>query len=617
VVSSRGVDEANRQADAADGDRAPRGPLGRAAGLVALAAVVALPLCVLWPWLRELSTWGFHDWDVQTSHRYLVRTTLLEHHQFPGWNPYACGGFPAWGFIEGATIVVSPWLPLYLFADLRVALRAEVLGMAILGALGAWLVAGRFTRSAGARALVVALYAVNGRWALQAAAGHTWHLAYALLPWCLLLFERAREPPARASRIALLAASFAALVYAGGIYPLPHTVLFVGLWALGLSLVERTPRPLLVLAAAGLAGVGLAAPKLLPILATMQRAPRVIASTEKLDLRSLWILLTSRDQAFYARPAPLVDYGWHEYGMYIGVAGAVVLAGALLLVGGRREAVLKAIGAALVVLGFGAFHRHAPWTWLHAHVPVFRSQHVPTRFLYPAVLALALVAASGLGRLVERHPPRRARWLDLALAALALAIGVDVALVAQKPMRDAMWMVAPDAIPRAAEFSSAQHPPYYYRRPDWAGPMYLAMLGNTGVIDCYGAPPFTGQGALARTDPRYHGEAFVDGGGAARVARWSPNRVDLAVEGAAAGARLVYNMNFDEGWSATVRQGEAARALAVFADRDRIAVALPAGASEVTLSYVPVGLRTGLALAALSSLALAAGVLWQRRRGAL
>jgi hypothetical protein len=577
--------------------------------LVAAATVVALPIIVLWPWLRDRSTYGFHDWDVQTSHRYLVKKTLLEFGQFPGWNPYACGGFPAWGYVESGTIVVSPWLPLYLFADMRLALRAEVLGMAWLGAVGTYVLAGHFTKSPAARALVVAVFAVNGRWALQAAAGHTWHLAYALLPWCFSLFESARKGRLSAKGVGALGAAFAGLVYAGGIYPLPHTVLAVGLWAIGCALVERSAKPLLVLALGGVSALGLAAPKLLPLLATFSRAPRTIESTEVLDLGSFFTLLTSRDQAFYSRPAQVAPYGWHEWGMYIGLPATLGLAVGLLVVGGKRETILKVLAVLFGLLGFGAFHEDAPWTWLHAHVPPFGSQHVPSRFLYPAVLFAGLVLAAGLGRLVEKRP--RA---ELALALVALAVGVDVASVAELPMKDAMWMRAPDRIPTDRPFSFATDPPYQYKRADWAGPMYLAMIANTGVIRCYGAPPFEGIGALARTDPRYRGEVELSGGGAAKLERWSPNEVELSVSGAPRGAMLVYNMNFDRGWSASARVGGHREVLEVRPTRDRLSVSLPEGVTSVTLSYTPPRLHLGLALACLTSLALAALQVRSRRR---
>ncbi|AKT40508.1 hypothetical protein [Chondromyces crocatus] len=577
--------------------------LRRAAQLTALATLFAAVFSTLLPWLRSWSTFGFHDWDVQTSHRELVRRGLLQHGELPWWNPFACGGFPAWGFVEGGTIVVSPWLPLYLTLPMSVALRLETLGMALLGAFGAYVLAGRFTRSFAARALVVALWAVNGRFGLQTAAGHTWHLAYAWMPWCLAFYEQARKPDGRARDLVLGAGALAMLVYGGGIYPLPHTALLLGLYAAGLAITERSVRPLSTLALMGTAGIGLSAPKLLPLLDGFGKAPRLIASTERLDLGAFLTTLTSRQQDFYDRPARVTPYGWHEWGMYIGVAGVVVLLVGLALRSERRERVLKLVGLLFVVLGFGAFHPSAPWTLLHEHVPVFRSQHVPSRFLYPAVLILGLVAAASLGRVILRQAVRRP-WLDLVAALAVVPLALDIAAVAQLPMRSAMWMVPPDRIPEAESFRFVKDPPFQYKRRDWAGPMYLAMLGNTGVLNCYGTPPFDRRGALSMRDPAHRGEVFVEGKGVARLVSWTFNSATIDVEEARAGDRLVYNMNFDEGWRAdrgrVVNQG------------DRVAVELPEGTSRITLRYRPPGLLAGLGLAAVTGAGLFG--LWRRER---
>jgi hypothetical protein len=573
---------------------------------------------VMAPWFKSFSTFGFHDWDAQTAHRYLALISMVRYHEFPGWNPFACGGFPAWGYVEADTIVVSPFLPFYLVLPLSAALRVEVLGMAVISATGAWAAASRFSSSHAARALCAVLWAVNGRWALQAAAGHTWHLAYAWMPWCLFFFERARMgrlstsggPPGQprlspgAPRVWDLAGgglSLAMLVYSGGIYPLPHTVLFLGLYASLLVVVERSVRPLLTLAVLGALGVALSAPKLLPLLDGFGKAPRLIESTEMLDPGALVSLLTSRDQGFGSRPARVSPYGWHEWGMYISTAGALTLLAGVIFVQGRREAVLKAVGVVFFVLGFGAFHPDAPWTWLHQHAPVFRSQHVPSRFLYTAVLVFALVAAAGIGRVVVRRG-RSLPWLDAAAALLVCFLAVDIGKVAQLPMSAAMWMVPPDRIPSDGPFHFEQEPPFQYKRRDWAGPMYLAMLGNTGVINCYGAPPFDRKGARPVGAPDYHGEVWLTGKGTARIAAWSPNHVVVDVDGAEAGSFLVYNMNYDEGWRSDGGP--------VVPRNNAVATPLAGGSARVTLRYRPPYLGLGVASAALA----VAFLVWLRRR---
>ncbi|MFS8066397.1 MAG: hypothetical protein ACMG6S_08485 [Byssovorax sp.] len=584
-------------------------PWRAAAAILALAAMSTTIALVLAPWFRETRTFGFHDWDVQASHRYLVLLSLFRYHEFPGWNPFACGGFPAWGYVESDTIVVSPFLPAYLVLPLALALRIEVLGMAVIGAAGAYAATSRFTSSHAARALTAVLWAVNGRWALQTASGHTWHLAYAWMPWCLFFFERAREAKlglAGSRRIVdfgLGGAAIAMLVYSGGIYPLPHTVLVLGVYALLLAALERSARPLVVLAVLGSIGVGLAAPKLLPLLDGFRKAPRLIASTETMDLGALWAMLTSHDQTFSSRPARVTPYGWHEWGIYVGTAGALLLLLGVVFVQGRREAALKGLGILLAALGFGAFHPEAPWTLLHRLAPVFRSQHVPSRFLYPAILILGLVAAAGIGRVITRRE-RTAPWLDAAAALLVLALGVDIGLVARKPMMQAMWMVPPDSIPQGRPFHFEAEPPFQYKRRDWAGPMYLAMLGNTGVINCYGAPPFDRKGAIAVKDARYRGEAHVEGGGTATIATWSPNRVVIDVASASPSSLLVYNMNFDEGWSADVGPVEPFE--------NAVATRLRGGDARVTLRYRPPHLGAGVFLGAATLAGLA--LLYRRAR---
>jgi hypothetical protein len=207
---------------------------------------------------------------------------------------------------------------------------------------------------------------------------------------------------------------------------------------------------------------------------------------------------------------------------------------------------------------------------------VFKSQHVPSRFLYPAVLILALVAAAGFGRIIDRAG-RKGRWIDVGAACVVLFLALDIAKIAQLPMNQSMWMVPPDNI-RKTEFYFDQEVPYHYKKRDWVGPLYLAMLGNRGVINCYGAPPFERRGALARADKKYRGEVFVsEGQGATIVVKRTLNTATLRVEEASENALVVFNMNFDEGWSTSVGT--------LLNQDNRIAVRLPAGTHEVQLRY--------------------------------
>ena len=258
---------------------------------------------------------------------------------------------------------------------------------------------------------------------------------------------------------------------------------------------------------------------------------------------------------------------------------------------------LLPVGLVFLILGFGAFHEDAPWTWVHAHVPMFQSQHVPSRFLYVSLFVLALVAAMGWDRIVDRLS-RKHPWLDAALLAALGLLALDISKVAQQPMTQSMWMEAP-AIQEHSEFSFAKEPPYQYKKRDWAGPLYLAMLGNTGVLNCYRTPPFERKGALAQNDPRYRGEAELSGQGTAILTDWTPNHASFRVEGAGADDLLIYNMNYDEGWSVELTTADGKRDVEPENRENRVAVRLSPGTVGVRLTYTPRWLGQGLALGAL------------------
>ncbi len=605
-------------------DRASKSAIGWVLGgstLVVSAIILAMIAWTLAPTLANLSTVGSHDWDQMESHRYLVTKSILRFHQFPFWNPYACGGHPNWGGFESGTTVVSPWLPFYLAMSMPHAMRVEVWGSALLSAAGAWLLAGRFTRSPAARAFVVIAFAVNGRWALQITSGHTWHLAYEWTPWVLYFFDRAvgadptRGSP-RARDIVLCATSIALMVYMGGIYPLPQTIFALALYGIFLSLFLRSERPIVVGLGAGLLALGLSAPKLFPVLEVMSKHPRFVDSTETLDLRAFVDLLTSRDQDMTSAHAGVTQWGWHEWGMYVGWPVVVAIGAGAVFGRGKRELPLKWAGLVLLSLGFGSFDPNAPWPLLH-HAPVFKSQHVPSRWMYPAVLLLATVAAAFFEAILRRTGRLRG-WLEVALIGGVAWIARDVAEVSRQPLSHAFSVKMPRVEESTGPFHTEVHlPPELVYTSDWVPSSLSAEIANVGTIDCGTFPAlhnyFRGQdgrapglGARGRADPAYKGEVFIpDGVGRATIDAWTPNEVRVAITGAQAGEHVVLNQNWDAGWSAN---GETAENWS-----DTLAAQLHGPNSVVTFRYRPPTFLPGLSVLAMTL----GGLAWAywRRRG--
>jgi len=528
-------------------------------------AIGAVALTVA-PVFEHWNTLGGHDWDPMEGARFLSIKTIKQYHQFPFWNPYSCGGHTWWGGLENGVNLVSPFFPVYVIWSLPVAMRVEIAGTALLGAIGTWVLAGRFTQSSGLRLLLAAAFALNSRWTMQASVGHTWHLYYAWIPWALFFLDRALalkpgDTTKHALRdTALFGAMLAMMVYNGAIYPLPQTISIAALYAISCAISSRSWRPLGITVGGGLFAFAFSAPRLLPIVDMLRRYPRLVDSNETMDLAAFVGIFTAKT----GDPRPMVGpWGWHEYGDYVGWVAFAIMMVAPFVARRARERALVVCGVVSIVLAFGRFHHDAPWGILHDYVPIFESQHVPSRWLYPVSLLLGLAAFAAFERVLARQ--KRRALLEVALLFLGAYVALDVCLESQRPLVGALQRPPPrvenDSFGAFHQEKSAP-PPLRYAESDWAPPSYPSMIAGVGVIECSTFPglhsyyrnkdgTMPGLGAKGKGEPQYRGETFfATGNGFASIVSWTPNAVVVHYSNASPGDALVMNQNWDPGWSA-------------------------------------------------------------------
>ncbi|HEY1692283.1 MAG TPA: hypothetical protein VGG39_08975 [Polyangiaceae bacterium] len=587
--------------------------LVRTAGRVAaLAAIPTILLLAVSPLLLHPWTLGQHNWDQMSTQREVVVKTLAHFHQFPFWDPYTCGGHPAWGSLESDPIVVSPWLPFYFLVPLAIAIRIEIVGWAIVGAAGCWRLASRFTQSWALRSLFTVVSLLNSRWGMQIGAGHTWHLLYGLLPWALFFFDRSIEagaPRQRARRDTVLAGVIiATMVYGDGIYPVPHTAMALGIYALVLARSTRSWRPVQALGWVGATAMGLAAPKLLPLSEALLRFPRIIKSDEAMWPQYLYGIFTWRE-GDYAASGDFVVGMWHEWGLYLGWPALVGLVAAVVASRGPRERALKWAGLVMCSFVLGGFHPLMPWSLLHL-LPIFKSQHVPSRWLYTAVILLACAGVSGADRWLRRFAERRPR-VEAALGFAAVLLAIQMGTVTRVPIAQSFVNPIPADPDRETPFRMVHRLP---PRPDYvAGLWDVATLpgvyDNVGTLECDtdnglhithrdAEDRMPGVGAFGETDPPYRGETYdAERIAPARIVSWTPNDVVVQIEGAHAGDHLVLNQNWDAGWSAN-----GAPAIPY---RDAVAAVLGGPSATVDFRYAPRTLWWGVLGGALSLAAIA------------
>ena len=590
-----------------------------ASRIVAALAVPAMMFLVLSPLLLHPWTLGEHNWDQMNTQREVVVKTIRRFHQFPFWDPYECGGHAGWGSLEGAPIAVSPWLPAYLLLPLPIAIRVEIVALAIWGAVGCWLLASRFTGSRALRALFTVMIAVNSRWALQISAGHTWHLLYGFLPWILFLFDRAIEPEASARDscrdLVLAAVCLTVMVYGNAIYPVPHAAYALVVYAVVIAVSTRSVRPLRAVAACGVVALGLSSPKLLPLFEEMQRFPRWIHAEEAIWPHDLLKVLTWR-VGDYTALSSFTNGMWHEWGLYLGWPGLALLVTGLVASRGLRERALKWVGLSMVLFVIGGFYQLTPWRLLHL-LPIFKSQHVPSRWLYPAVIALGCAAVSGGERLLRRATDRRP-FFEGALGFGVVVIALDMGLVARMPIAQSFVNPFPAMEDKVTDFHLVHR---LSPRADYAACLYdittlPGVFDNVGTMECdthnvlhlkyrdeEGRMPAVG--AWGDDDPGYRGEAYIaENRGTARIESWSPNDVRIRVEGGHPGDHVVLNQNWDPGWSANGTRTSAYR--------DAVAALVGEESESLDFHYRPRSFPLGLAVCA-STVALT-GIWFSRQR---
>jgi hypothetical protein len=266
--------------------------------------------------------------------------------------------------------------------------------------------------------LVSIPFAFGGFFVAHLSVGHPWAMGGQLLPLLLLLYRRA----ARGSGWAVLGAAAlnASAILAGQHQPFIWQNLLLAAYALAMALQCRSPRPLVALAAIVVATTGLAAVKLLPMIAefaSYDPSARTVGLPSALLLTSLAAGGQGPDFSVTGL-AFAHGSGWWEYAFYVGPVGL-----ALLAVGpffARRELALLAIAAFFLLLALDL----PLWAPL-AELPVWRTQRSPSRFVFLALFCVSVVAAIGLENLwrdATRRAPRALAGVAVALSVLSFAM---------------------------------------------------------------------------------------------------------------------------------------------------------------------------------------------------
>ncbi len=517
---------------------------------------------------------GIRYWEV-------ARNAFARGDGFPLWDNSVCAGHPFLGNPD-TQLVSSLIVGLFRIHGDEMARWYPTVGVA-LACAGTFVWCRRVLElSRLASMFAGALFAASGFLILHTAVRMT-YVPFVLIPWALWLVREGERDERAAAGLGLV---LALMLLEGGLFPFCFAVVALG----AVSVPRLVVAPGALLRAVGIAAVVcalIAAIKVLPTMAQLSRAPRVVVDTDAGPFTDLIAMLGDSDRA----AMPGRRYHVNEFNGYIGPLAfgmAIAGAGAALILKPRRlgVALLLLTGA---LLTRGHFSNDAPWTLL-TKLPVFNQLQVPSRFVLLVDLAAAVAAAIALDaamRAVNR-PMLKAVLVLAAIGAIYDPIGAGRKLLLSHTT--APWLSRPDPTPAR-----------YHLVNEDLGRIATLPARNVGTPTCQKPWPYPeGSGYAIGEVP----QAQIDAG---RVTAIEVKQNEFVIDAIADRPTVLHiNQTFDADFVASV--GQVRRS-----PRGTLEVAVPAGTLHIEVRYRPKGLITGVIGSVLGIVAFI-GVFVLRRR---
>lgn len=558
--------------------------------LAAASLLVSLP--IMWP----QGSRGIGDWDYRFSLNHIYRQTILQHHQFPLWNPYMCGGAAALGDPEFS--VFTPAFAAILAFNVLTGYKIALVGCLFITGLGALAVGKKLNLSAFASTVAALIFAYNGSLILKLVEGHvTIIFAYMWLPWVLWSYLSAYR-----SRI--WSQQFLTYVTACGIF-LTFMVLHGGMYILSylfpllllLPLIVRQHRQAATITAlAGILSLGLSAFQLVPTVAWLREFPDqgYVNSTATFN-NLIDVFLRRFPHGSYILPEQLA--GWHEYGAYIGYFAIMLTLVGLSTIRRSRIVLIMAILLPITLLLGSSGPILAPFL---DQIPFIPRSNISRFSLITAAVA-ALLSGYGIQTLQKKS------YSLVLIALVSGALCVDIFSFDYQQL-EKTFSLPPVALPvpnapypiahtrntfTTRHFGQDFERSYAYTKAGYGTFTFCTVIGPAPRVTIYEEDP-------AKPFAYEKNNSFP-----VQVEQWTPNGFKLAYT-AKHTSVITVNSNYAPGWQS---QGATIR------NRDgQLEIEAPSGSHVITVSYHPPGLRLGIIVTLLTITGWATTIIKLRRQ---
>ena len=501
------------------------------------------------PLLKSGTNWGQMDWDQFTFWNAASRQAILYYHQFPLWNPYSNGGNVALAHPHAPFL--SPFYIFVLIFGPIIGLKIQIVVHLLIGMLGMFLLAKHFNITRYSSYLPPLVYMLSSTYTLHLAEGHLEWLSMAFIPWLFLCFLKS----IRSFKYAIGSIIFLCLmILAGSVYVLAVVIILLFVYAVLAGLKQKKIRPLKLLIFIFIGGFLLSAVKLIPMLEFIRENPRRIVSMEATEVSLLADIFLSRDQETYyqntkwTNPIQKIsfrgrefEYGWHEYGAYIGFVPLVLaIIGLFFYFKQYWPLFITGILSLWISLGGGAFYNL--WGMLHK-LPIYNSLHVPSRFIMGFIFVVSLFSGLGLSKLENIIDKKRYKFL---IGVMVSFIFLDLFLVNCSLLKNT-FIIEPPKIKRNSEFRQ-RYKDFNLFPVVSRSSMYAALLNNSGIINSYEVSTVKQGRIMVEGERGYKGEVYLlNDNGQMNIIKYTPNYIETEVK-LLNPDTLVVNQNFYTGW---------------------------------------------------------------------
>jgi hypothetical protein len=572
---------------------------------------LALSLAFCWPLFAVPNGLGYKDWDVHLFFYGSVLKNLFEYGQLPFWNPWYCGGNVLWQNPQVA--LLSPAYPLAPIVGLPIAMKLTIVLHYFTGFVGMHLLVTRIfdLKTPVLTIFLGAAFTLSGALAMHLAVGHANFLPAFYLPLALFLFCLALRDGALRHGV-MAGGVFALMILNGGLHIVPMAgvaIAVLGLWS---AIVSRSWRPLLLTGVVAVAGMALAAPKLVPVAfyVTGKQFWDTRTPYAHPDLATVEMMARVYLDPYQSRALRLDGqvHNWYEYGNYVGLPVVLMFAAAVFWIMRAGRVGGRWFGAGLVVttllllsMSAGEFGAAAP-AMIATHLPLLSRFRIPSRYTIVVVLFGVATVAWGLRATivhVERSVSVRA-----VTSVLCLLAALDLVVRNQSQFQGAF-----DQPPKAASFALLRGPTTLQVDRDSdpyqnGSPMFSALMAGRSFYRCYEVMQ------LVHTADPDHPLVSVSGDLDAKIlaSTFSPNRVEFSVVGGYNRSRVRLNQNFSSGWTS-----DAGPVVPDPVTGQPSVLLAPGQTGRFAFRFVPPGLLLGL-MCGLGAAGLSAAV-WNRRVG--